>query len=101
MKRRISTLLLLCWLCAISMAASPALHEWLHGADDEHGEHGEHQCVVNLIASGVLDAPTIQPILVSAPVMVERSCVSVQDSEVPAIFLGSGLSARGPPAGAA
>jgi hypothetical protein len=98
-KRRISTLLLLlCWLFATALAGLPAWHEWLHGAD---AGHGDHECVVTLIANGGLDSPVAQPIIVSAPVMMERSGMAVQDSDVPAIFLGGGLSDRGPPVVAA
>jgi hypothetical protein len=97
-KRRISTLLLLCWLFATALAGSPALHEWLHGTDVGHGDH---ECVVSLIASGGLDSGTVHPIIVIATVMVERSGVSVQDNDVPVIFLGSVLSDRGPPVMAA
>lgn len=94
MKRRISTLLLLCWLCANVLAASPALHEWLHGAD---AGHAEHACVVTLLASGGVDSPTVEPVFVIAPMLAERSDLCVRDADVPAIFLGSGLSDRGPP----
>ena len=93
-KRRISILLLLCWLCANVLAASPAFHELLHGAN---AGHGEHECVVTLLATGGLDSPTIATFCVNAPMMVECSALRVGDADIPAIFLGGGLSDRGPP----
>ena len=94
MKRRISTLLLFCWLCANVLAASPGLHEWLHGAD---AGHAEHECVVTMLAGGGVDSPAVEPVFVSAPVMAERSDLCVCDADVPPIFLDGGLSDRGPP----
>jgi len=59
--RLVAAAMILLLLSILALAASPALHEWIHpDAKDVH-----HDCVVTTLAHGQVDAPACD---VSAPV---------------------------------
>jgi hypothetical protein len=93
-KRFVSSLLLACWLWAIALAASPALHDWAHG--EEEG-HGEHHCAAALLASGGCDAPDVAPLIAAAPVHVELGTVAIAGPDLASLFLIGSPLERGPP----
>ena len=94
LKRTFSSLLLVCWLWALALAASPTLHAWAHGED---AGHEDHECVAKLIATGGCDAPAIAPALVVAPVAFVLVALPLRDTDAPVVLLIGGPSERGPP----
>lgn len=94
LKRILSSLLLLCWLWALALAAAPELHAWVHG---EAAGHEDHECVVKLIVAGGCDTPEIAPPLVVAPVVFVMVTLLRLDVAVPAGYHKGGPSERGPP----
>ena len=60
--RRVLVGLLLTHLLAVmAMAASPALHEWIHGAAHE----GDHDCAVVLFMAGGVEAAVVVILVVA------------------------------------
>ena len=59
--RAVAAAMILLFLSILALAASPALHEWLH-AD---AKHVHHHCVITVLAHGQVDAPACD---VSAPI---------------------------------
>ena len=51
------------YMFVLAMAASPALHQWLHDDADE----ANHQCAAVTAMQGQLDRPTVQPAVVASP----------------------------------
>lgn len=91
------------------LAASPAAHDWLHVAGDEHrhcssGEHernesnAEDRCAVVMFASGV--SVPVAPLAITPPTMVQQAVSPVTAADV---FLVSPRylrqPERGPPVG--
>ena len=62
MRRLLSLLLLAQFLWANALAASPALHHWLHGDD---AQSPDHECVATLLATGATDSPVTPALLVA------------------------------------
>ena len=95
LKRITSSLLCCCWLWALALAASPALHEWAHGGE---AGHEDHDCVVKLLVLGGCDAPDAAPALVVAPVEFSVVSWSLAGRDVPGAIFLSGTLEHGPPA---
>lgn len=86
--------MLACFLWALALAASPQLHEWLHG-DACH--HDDHECAATLIATGGCDAPNVVPVVVVAPLIMAAALLPQTDFEVPNLFLIGRSLEHGPP----
>jgi hypothetical protein len=63
--RLIASILLATHLAVVGMAASPALHHWLHHDEDKP----DHHCAVTAMIDGQLDCPAIQIPTVSHPLV--------------------------------
>jgi hypothetical protein len=94
LKRIVSISLLAGWLWALALAASPQLHQWLHG---EEAGHQDHECVATLIAAGGCDAPNIAPVVVVAPLALCLVVLPECEVEVPSCFLIGAPMEHGPP----
>jgi hypothetical protein len=73
------------------LAASPALHEWLHA---DAGQV-EHQCAVTMLAHGQVDAPVVDvalPVPVAPIEFLPQTSVSILNALVATLPPG-----RGPP----
>jgi hypothetical protein len=90
----VSSLLLACWLWALALAASPALHDWAHGEKDGHGGH---DCVATLLASGGCDAPDAAPLVATTPLHVDLGTLALRGCDAGSLFLIGGPLERGPP----
>ena len=53
------------YLLVLAMAASPALHEWLHDDADE----ADHQCAVVTAILGQVDRPVVADVIVASPTL--------------------------------
>ena len=95
LKRITSSLLFCCWLWALTLAASPALHKWAHG--DEAG-HDDHDCAAMLLVTGSCDAPGVVPVAVIAPVEFAVISWPLAGRDAPAAIFLSGMLEHGPPA---
>jgi hypothetical protein len=96
--RFVSSLFLASWLWALALAASPSLHDWAHGHDEDHDEdHEEHVCMATLLASGICDAPAIAPLLAGTAEFVEIGVMPARGDEVVALFLIGSPLEHGPP----
>jgi hypothetical protein len=62
-QRAVTAILCASYLLVLAMAASPALHEWLHGDADE----ADHQCAAVTAALGQLDRPEVDVAAIALP----------------------------------
>ena len=63
MQRAFTALVFAANLLVLAMAASPDLHQWLHGDADE----SDHQCAVATAVQGQLDRPPVDVAAVASP----------------------------------
>ena|SRR5664279_5208281 len=64
-QRGIAAVVFAAYLLVLAMAASPALHEWLHDDADEAG----HQCAVVTAILGQVDRAVIADVIVASPTL--------------------------------
>ena len=64
-QRAITTLVFASYLLVMAMAASPALHQWLHDDADE----ADHQCAAVTAIHGQIDRACDSPTLVALPAL--------------------------------
>lgn len=62
-QRVLTAILFASYLLVLALAASPALHQWLH--DD--AEEADHQCAAVTAIQGQLDRPVVQPVVTASP----------------------------------
>lgn len=91
--RGLALLLLAHVLVIAAMAASPALHEWIH----QDADHEDHDCAVELFIHGGCEGPALMVFLVVpagfAPALVQNPrTVWVQN-----LFLSCGRLEHAPP----
>jgi hypothetical protein len=82
------------FLCALTLSASPQLHERLH----PDANCGSHSCAVTLIASGNVDhSPTMSAIIAPAPI-AEFIIPELNSQWVEPLFLLAAVFEHAPPA---
>jgi hypothetical protein len=64
-QRAITAVVFASYLLVLAMAASPALHEWMHGDADE----ADHQCAAVTAIHGQLDRAVVDPAIVALPAL--------------------------------
>lgn len=90
MKRAINFSLIGAFLFAIALAASPQLHDRIHG-------DAPHDCAVSLIASGNYEHST-PPVPIVRPVAFEQfDVVNCQAVFVRSLFIGASILEHAPP----
>ncbi len=65
-QRVLTVILFASYLLVLAMAASPALHQWLHDDADE----AEHQCAAVSASLGQIDRPHDSPAVFATPSVV-------------------------------
>lgn len=85
--------LLAAHLLVITMAASPALHHWLHGDADE----SDHQCAVTAMIDGQFDRPDVQCLDVARPAVIAEIREAASPVQPLPTFLGASPGERAPP----
>ena len=84
------------YLLVLAMAASPALHHWLHDDADEDG----HQCAVVTVYQGQLDRPATEPVIATlAPVIWWEPRVQHYALTISRLFLVVRVLEHAPPLG--
>ncbi|HYR57640.1 MAG TPA: hypothetical protein VEO95_03380 [Chthoniobacteraceae bacterium] len=90
-------------LFVLVLAANPALHERLHHHHDHGGQRDDHdqhdgKCVVNLFASGSVDAAAAPPLLGIFFVVATPAPAALSHKEIRSPFLTGSILEHAPPA---
>ncbi len=83
-------------LMAMAMAASPELHQYIHGEAD----HEDHECVVTHLIKGDLHDGAPTPIItvgLDLPIVELRSVAASDSVWVAPLFLKNGVLEHAPP----
>ena len=86
--------LLVQFLLALAMMASPTLHERLHHGADHH----DHECLVTVMHAGGTEGPSTVPVLVVAPSFLPvATIVETKVAEIGPLFLTARVFEHAPP----
>lgn len=94
MQRVVTAILLASYLLVLAMAASPALHQWLHDDADE----ADHQCAAVTAAHGQMDRPMAEIAVVASPAPSwVQARPAIYANKVARVFLVNGVLEHAPP----
>jgi hypothetical protein len=94
MQRVVTAILLASYLLVLAMAASPALHQWLHNDADE----ADHQCAAVTAAHGQIDRPMAEIAVVASPAPSwVKARPAIYANKVARVFLVNGVLEHAPP----
>jgi len=91
----VAALLLLGFLCTLTLSVSPRMHLRVHSDANDT----DHVCAVTFVASGSYEH-SAQPLLISAPGLASQfsEIPALRSAWVPPLFLGAHIFAHAPPA---
>ena len=95
-QRTIAAGLIAIYLLVLAMAASPALHHWLHDDADDDG----HQCAMVTVYQGQLDRPAAEAVVAAlTPVVWWEPRVQLYALTISRLFLVVRVLEHAPPTG--